>query len=237
VTAARVSTSEETELDQSSEGVTAPSRTKVAVVEDHSMVAEGFARIIAAEEDLEFVGTASTLADAMELVKNTSPQVVLMDYHMPDGDGDQATRDVLARFPNTKILMLSGGDGDDLVGRAMEAGCSGFLEKTRPAIDIVTSIRAVIRGELVLRANDLVGLMERIRDGAIGDALTVRELEVLRHLAKGESSEEIATKLFVSVHTVRNHVQNILMKLNAHSKLAAVATATRLGILGLDDIG
>jgi two-component system, NarL family, nitrate/nitrite response regulator NarL len=234
---ARDSTSGMSELEQGLDDTMVLSRTRVAVVEDHSMVAEGFARIIAAEEDLEFVGAASTLADAMELVENTSPEVVLMDYHLPDGDGDQATRDVLARFPNTKILMLSGSDSDDLVGRAMEAGCSGFLEKTRPAIDIVTSIRAVIRGELVLRANDLAGLIERIRDGSTGDALTARELEVLRHLAKGESSGNIAAELFVSVHTVRNHVQNILMKLNAHSKLAAVATATRLGILGLDDIG
>jgi DNA-binding NarL/FixJ family response regulator len=133
--------------------------------------------------------------------------------------------------------MLSGSDDGDLVSRAMEAGCSGFLEKTRPAVDIVTSIRAVSRGELVLRAGDLANLIERIRDGAIGDGLTARELEVLRHLAKGESSEDIAGKLFVSVHTIRNHIQNILMKLNAHSKLAAVATATRLGILGLDDLG
>jgi DNA-binding NarL/FixJ family response regulator len=237
MTTPRVATSEVLEVDEMAEKTTASARTKVAIIEDHSMVAEGFARIVAAEQDLEFVGTAATLADAMRLIESASPEVVLMDYHLPDGDGSQATRDVLERFPNTKILMLSGGDSDDLLSKAMEAGCSGFLEKTRPAIDIVTSIRAVARGELVLRADDLAGLIGRIRDGASGEALTARELEVLHHLAKGESSEDIAGKLFVSVHTIRNHVQNLLIKLNAHSKLAAVATATRLGILGLDDLG
>jgi DNA-binding NarL/FixJ family response regulator len=225
------------EIDELSDEPLWLSRTKVAIVEDHSMVAEGFARIVAAEKDFEFVGTAATLADAMELIESAAPEVVLMDYYLPDGDGSQATRDVLERFPNTKILMLSGSDDEDIVSRAMEAGCSGFLEKTRPAIDIITSIRAVSRGELALRADDLAGLIERIRDGAIGDVLTARELEVLHHLAKGESSEDIAGKLFVSVHTIRNHVQNILMKLHAHSKLAAVAAATRLGILRLDDLG
>ncbi|HEY5273302.1 MAG TPA: response regulator transcription factor [Acidimicrobiales bacterium] len=237
MTPTRVVKSPTDELEPTSSGTAAPARAKVAIVEDHSMVAEGFARIVAAEKDFEFVGTATTLADAMVLVENESPEVLLMDYHLPDGEGDQATRDVLARFPNTKILMMSGSDSDDLLGRAIEAGCSGFLTKTRPAIDIVTSIRAVLRGELAVRANDLAGVIERIREGALGDGLTGRELEVLRHLARGEPSEEIAAKLFVSVHTIRNHVQNILMKLNAHSKLAAVATATRLGILGLDDIG
>jgi DNA-binding NarL/FixJ family response regulator len=233
----RVASPRASEFDTLSDEPLSSPRTRVAIVEDHSMVAEGFARIVAAEKDFEVVGTAATLADAMELIESAAPEVVLMDYHLPDGDGSQATKDVLARFPNTKILMLSGSDDEEIVSRAMEAGCLGFLEKTRPAVDIVTSIRAVSRGELALRADDLAGLIERIRDGGIGDGLTARELEVLHHLAKGESSEDIAAKLFVSVHTIRNHVQNILMKLNAHSKLAAVAAATRLGILRLDDLG
>jgi DNA-binding NarL/FixJ family response regulator len=213
------------------------SRTKVAIVEDHSMVAEGFARIVAAETDFEFVGIAATLAGTMELIEQVAPDVLLMDFHLPDGDGGQGTRDILERFPATKILVLSGDDGDEIMDRALRAGASGFLDKTRPAADIVTSIRAVSRGELVLRAEDLAGLIGRIDSKGVGEELTGRELEVLHHLAKGESSEAISEELFVSVHTLRNHVQNILMKLNAHSKLAAVAAATRLGILGLDDLG
>jgi DNA-binding NarL/FixJ family response regulator len=219
------------------DGETMTTRTRVAIVDDHSMVAEGLARIIAAEDDLECVGIASTLAEAIPLVELSSPDVVLMDFHLPDGDGSQGTRDVLALRPFTKVMMLSGAHGDDLAARAIEAGCSGFLKKTRPASDIVTAIRAVARGELVVSATELAGVLERFRSGAVGASLTAREREVLRHLARGESNEDIANELFVSTHTIRNHVQNILTKLNAHSKLSAVATATRLGILGLSEIG
>jgi DNA-binding NarL/FixJ family response regulator len=225
------------DVDVPSDGGPKLSKTRVAIVEDHSMVAEGFARIIAAEADLECVGIASTLAEAMPLVEHTSPDVVLMDFHLPDGDGSQGTRDILARRPSTKVMMLSGAYGDDLAARAIEAGCSGFLNKTRPASDIVTSIRAVARGELVVSANELAGALERFRSGAVGERLTAREREVLRHLAQGQSNEDIAKELYVSPHTVRNHVQNILTKLNAHSKLSAVAIAMRLGILGLNEIG
>jgi DNA-binding NarL/FixJ family response regulator len=225
------------DVDVPSDGLPTLSKTRVAIVEDHAMVAEGFARIIAAEADLECVGIASTLAEAMPLVEHTSPDVVLMDFHLPDGDGSQGTRDVLARRPSTKVMMLSGAHGDDLAARAIEAGCSGFLKKTRPASDIVTSIRAVARGELVVSADELAGVLERFRSGAVGGSLTAREREVLRHLARGQSNEDIAKELYVSLHTVRNHVQNILTKLNAHSKLSAVAIGMRLGILGLHEIG
>jgi two-component system, NarL family, nitrate/nitrite response regulator NarL len=202
------------DVDVPPDGLPTLSKTRVAIVEDHAMVAEGFARIIAAETDLECVGIASTLAEAMPLVEHTSPDVVLMDFHLPDG-----------------------AHGDDLAARAIEAGCSGFLKKTRPASDIVTSIRAVARGELVVSANELAGVLERFRSGAVGGSLTAREREVLRHLAQGQSNEDIAKALYVSLHTVRNHVQNILTKLNAHSKLSAVAVAMRLGIIGLNEIG
>ena len=224
------------ELDVPAVGGPSPSKTRVAIVEDHSMVAEGFARIIAAEPDLECVGIASTLAEALPLIERTSPDVVLMDFHLPDGDGSQGTRDVLALRPSTKVMMLSGAHGDDLAARAIDAGCAGFLKKTRPASDIVTSIRAVARGELVVSAAELAGVLARFRSGAIGESLTAREREVLRHLARGQSNEDIAKELYVSLHTVRNHVQNILTKLNAHSKLSAVAIAMRVGILGMNEV-
>jgi DNA-binding NarL/FixJ family response regulator len=218
-------------------GETTTAVTRVAIVDDHLIVAEGLSRIIAAEPDLEWVGIASTLAEALPLVERTSPDVVLMDFHLPDGDGSQGTRDVLALRPSTKVMMLSGAHGDDLAARAIEAGCSGFLKKTRSASDIVDAIRAVARGELVVSAQELVGAIERFRSGAVAEGLTAREREVLRHLARGQSNDDIAKDLFVSLHTIRNHVQNILTKLNAHSKLSAVAIATRQGILGLNEIG
>jgi DNA-binding NarL/FixJ family response regulator len=227
----------EGELDLPEDDKTTTAAIRVAIVDDHLIVAEGLARIVAAEPDLECVGIASTLAEAGPLVERTSPDVVLMDFHLPDGDGSQGTRDVLALRPSTKVMMLSGAHGDDLAARAIEAGCSGFLKKTRSASDIVTAIRAVARGELVVSAHELVGAIERLRSGAVAEGLTARERDVLRHLARGQSNEDIAKDLFVSLHTIRNHVQNILTKLNAHSRLSAVAIATRRGILGLNEIG
>jgi DNA-binding NarL/FixJ family response regulator len=201
------------------------------------MVAEGFARIISAESDLECVGIAATLAEAVPLIERTAPDVVLMDFNLPDGDGSQGTRDVLAVRPSTRVMILSGAHGHDLIARAVEAGCSGFLRKTRPASDVVASIRAVARGDLVVSADEFAGVLQGLRSGAIGDSLTAREREILRHLARGESNEDIAKELYVSLHTVRNHVQNLLAKLNAHSKLSAVAIAMRLGIIDVSEIG
>jgi DNA-binding NarL/FixJ family response regulator len=216
---------------------TSLAKARVAIVEDHSMFADGLARIITDEDDFCLVGVAATVADAIALVEQEDPDVVLMDYHLPDGDGVEATKEILKRWPRTKILMLSGGGAHDLVARAIESGCSGFLAKTRPAVDVVAGVRAASRGELVLRSGDLAEALGAIRSGTNGNGMTPRELEVLRHLAKGESTEDIANSLYVSVSTVRNHRQNILMKLDAHSKLAAVAIAARHGLISLDEIG
>jgi DNA-binding NarL/FixJ family response regulator len=212
-------------------------RITVVIVDDHVMFAEGLARIISEERDIEFVGYAMSVAEALALVENQRPQIVLMDFHLPDGDGSEATEKILEHWPRTKILMLSGTGRNDLLARAIEAGCSGFLAKTRPANEAVTAIRAASRGETVLRSDELAGLLDRLHGKATGEPLTARELGVLRILAKGRSTGAIASELFLSVHTVRNHVSNVLMKLGAHSKLEAVAIATRDGIIRLDEIG
>jgi DNA-binding NarL/FixJ family response regulator len=212
-------------------------RITVAIIDDHAMFADGLARIISEECDLEFVGSATSVAEALALVEDKRPQIVLMDFHLPDGDGARATEMILERWPQTKILMLSGIGRNDLLARAIEAGCSGLLAKTRPSVEVVTAIRAASRGETVLRSDALAGLLDRLHGKATGEVLTTRELGILRILAKGRSTGAIASELFLSIHTVRNHVSNILMKLGAHSKLEAVAIATRDRIIGLDEIG
>jgi DNA-binding NarL/FixJ family response regulator len=212
-------------------------KTRVAIVEDHSMVAEGLARIISDEDDFYLVGIAATVAEAVVLIERQAPDVVLMDYRLPDGDGVEATKEILRRWSHPKILMLSGSAGYDLVARAIESGCSGFLAKTRPSGDVIAAVRAAARGELVLRSDEFADALGAIRSGASDDGLTPRELDVLRCLAKGEATDAIAALLYVSVSTVRNHVQNILTKLGAHSKLAAVAVAARHGLIRLDEIG
>jgi DNA-binding NarL/FixJ family response regulator len=207
------------------------------IVDDHRMVAEGLARVISDEDDIELAGVAGTVADALALVDRETPHVVLMDFHLPDGDGAEATEKILQRWPQMKVLLLSGSGTDDLLARSIEAGCSGFLDKTRPTGDIVAGIRAADRGESVVRVEELAGLLAKLSAVRNDDHLTTRELEVLRLLARSHSTEAMAKELFLSLHTVRNHVQNILTKMGAHSKLEAVAIAVRDGILRLDEMG
>ena len=226
------------DMDTPQEGSDAPtSRISVAIVDDHAMVADGLARIVSGESDFELAGLASNVAEALSLIERQTPDVVLMDFHLPDGTGAEATERVLQRWPDTKILMLSGSGAHDLLARAIEAGCAGFLDKSRPGSDVVGAVRAVSRGESVMRSDELAGLLGKLRSKSNGEGLSARELEVLRSLATGRSTDAIASELFLSIHTVRNHVRNILMKLGAHSKLEAVAIAARDGIIGLDEIG
>lgn len=212
---------------------TSEQQITVAVVDDHSMVAEGLSLIISAQSDMSFVGIASTVAEALLLVEKERPQVVLMDYHLPDGDGVDAARQILGRWPETNVVMLTGGGAKDLLARSIEVGCVGLLAKDRPGKDIIAAVRSASRGEPVLRTDELVSLLGRVRNTPKQPEqwLSTRELEVLQLLAEGRSTEKIARDLFISVHTVRNHVRNILFKLDAHSKLEAVAMALRDGIV------
>ncbi|HXZ82271.1 MAG TPA: response regulator transcription factor [Acidimicrobiales bacterium] len=212
-------------------------RIRVGIVDDHAMVAEGLGVLLREERDLEIVGIAATVAEAIELVERRRPHVLLLDYRLPDGDGATAATEILRRWPSTKVVMLSAAGGDELLARSIEAGCSGFLPKDRSGHEVVSAVRAAYRGESLIPTAVLSGLLDRLRrapQGKAGD-LTQREFEVLRLLAKGMSTEGISSLLFLSEHTVRNHVRNILAKLGAHSKLEAVAVAARDGIISLED--
>jgi DNA-binding NarL/FixJ family response regulator len=201
----------------------------VAVVDDHVMVAEMLSFVISSQPDLRLVGTAGGVAEALALVEAERPRVVLMDFRLPDGDGIAAVKLLLERWPDTAVIMLSGTDEHDLLAHAAEAGCVGFLAKDRPIEDVIAAVRAAARGELVFKAGEIALLLSRLRHTPSVDSqlLTSRELEILRLLAKGHSTDAIADELFISVNTVRNHVSKILSKLGAHSKLEAVAIAVR----------
>ncbi len=208
----------------------------VAVVDDHLMVAEMLSLLVSKESDMRLVGTAHNVADAFALAELEHPVVMLMDYRLPDGDGIEAVKRILEKLPDTRIVMLSGSGGNDLLARAIEAGCVGMLAKDRPAEDVLNAVRSAARGELVFRPDEIAMLMGHLRQTQNSDAkwLTSRELEVLKLLAKGYSTEGIADTLFISTNTVRNHVSKILAKLGAHSKLEAVAIATRDKIVELE---
>jgi DNA-binding NarL/FixJ family response regulator len=201
----------------------------VAVVDDHLLIAEMLSKMVEGESDMRFAGTANSVAAASELVDKEHPDVVLMDYRLPDGTGIDAVKNILQRWPETRIVMLSGDSSHDLMVRAIEAGCVGMLAKDRPMDELLGAIRSASKGELVFRADEMNKLLTYFRKSPSNDldGLTTRELEVLQLLAEGVSTDGIAEKLFISINTVRNHVSKILMKLGAHSKLEAVAIAAR----------
>jgi DNA-binding NarL/FixJ family response regulator len=207
----------------------------VAIVDDHVMVGEMLAHTISSQSDLQLAGISPNVGDVLVLVERERPDVVLMDFRLPDGSGIDAVTLILERYPETKIVMLSGSGGNDLLARAIEAGCVGLLGKDRPIGDVLAAIRSAARGELVIRSDEFSSLLSEIRRSPDQNTqlLTARELEVLQLLAQGRSTEKIADELFISINTVRNHVANILNKLNVHSKLEAVAIAAREGLIDM----
>jgi len=162
-----------------------------------------------------------------------APDVVLMDYELPDGTGVDAAERIKAELPDTKVVMVTSYTDEGVLVRAIEAGCSGYVTKHKVIEEVVSAVRAAAAGEALISPAMLARLLPKLRPTkrGVGADLTSREIEVLSLLAEGLANQAIADKLVISVHTVRHHVQNIITKLQAHSKLEAVATAAREGII------
>jgi DNA-binding NarL/FixJ family response regulator len=208
-------------------------RLGVLIVDDHQMFAESLARLLADEQDITVLGIAAGGADALELMDRLHPHVVLLDYHMPEQDGVAVAAEMKRRDPWTMVVMLTGSTEDRVLLAAIEAGCSGFLTKTRAAKEVADAVRAAAAGEALISPALLARLLPKLSRSqrALGADLTERELEVLALLARGSTNKVIASELYLSVNTIRNYVQSVLSKLGAHSKLEAVSTGVREGII------
>jgi len=205
----------------------------ILIVEDQDMVAEAFRRVIDSEDDFSVVGVVGSVHDAVQSARVLHPRVVVMDYGLPDGTGAEATKQIKAEQPDIEVVMLTGLSSGAILGEALEAGCSGFLPKEANFGELITAIRTVIAGRVQVPQDLMIALVAHLRPhpSALGSDLTPREAEVLHLLATGQSTTEIATQLFVSIHTVRNHIANILSKLQANSRLEAVAVAVQQGLI------
>jgi DNA-binding NarL/FixJ family response regulator len=205
----------------------------VIVVDDHQMFAESIARILGAEPDLQIIGIALSMAEAARMADDTRPDIAIVDYQLPDGDGAMAVAAIRAASPGTRALILTGGGDARALDAAIAAGCSGFMTKDKALHELVSAIHVIRTGEMYIPAELLPGLLNRLgpTDPRADRDLTKREREVLSLLANGMSNRAIAADLVVSLNTVRNHVQRIIDKLGAHSKLEAVAIARREGLL------
>lgn len=212
------------------EGTSPPIR--VLVVDDHQVLSGSLALVVDAERDMESVGIARDLAEARTRVVDRAPDVLLLDRRLPDGDGIEAIAELRRLRPEVRVVVLTATDSDQVLVQAIEAGACGFLSKSRGLGEVIDAVRSAAAGEAVISGEMLSRLLPKLtRAGGPSVELTPREQEVLELLAEGKSNAAIAEALFVSVHTVRNHVANLSAKLGAHSKLEALSVAVRNGLL------
>ena len=210
-----------------------PARIRVLIVDDQEIFAQSVVRLLDNNPAFKVVGTAGDVSHAIGAAAAYQPDVVLMDFELPDGDGPQATEQIKALMPDVQVIMLTVRADDEALVRALAAGCSGFVRKDESVESLFRSILAVHEGETIAPPIDLAPLLRRLppTHRGLGAELTPREQDVLRLMAKGLVNKEVARRLGLRLNTVRNHVQNIFYKLEAHSKLEAVAIAVREGLL------
>lgn len=207
-------------------------RIRLVLVDDHAVVTEGLSMLLARFSDLEIVGTASRGADAVGLVDATQPDVVLMDLSMPDVDGVEATRRVMAAHPSARILALTAFVDHRLVTAAMAAGAAGYLLKSVSGDELAAAIRTVASGASILSPDAITFVVGPQNE--VGDDLTPRERDVLDQVALGLSNKQIARELGLSPGTVRIHVSNILAKLRVENRTAAATVARNAGLVTSD---
>jgi len=218
-------------------GTTGPGATgpdvRVLIVDDHEMFASSLRLALSSEPDLDVVGTAATLAQARNLLVTLEPDVVLLDHLLPDGLGVDSISELRRLRPAAQIVVLTAAAEDSMLVMATEAGCAGFLLKTSPLEELVAAVRTAAAGEMLVSSELLARLLGRLRHDRSqpATALTGREREILELIAEGLTNAAIAKRLFISVNTVRNHVQSLLAKLGAHSKLEALSVAVRDGLV------
>ncbi|HEX8627512.1 MAG TPA: response regulator transcription factor [Catenuloplanes sp.] len=211
---------------------------RIAVADDQELVRAGFEMILAAQPDLEIVGLAADGAEAITLAGAVRPDVLLLDIRMPRLDGLAALPLILAASPGTKVLMLTTFDLDEYVYDALRGGASGFLLKDVRRDRLVEAVRVVAGGDALLDPTvtrrliaDFVAARPSPTPTAAADLLTTRERETLLLLARGRTNAQIAAELFISEHTVKTHVANVLMKLNLRDRIHAVIHAYETGLV------
>ena len=204
---------------------------RVLIADDHHVVRRGLLFFLKTQKDIEVIGEAKNGVEAVGLVENLQPDVVLMDLVMPEMDGIQATQEIKKKWPNVEVLMLTSFSDKDHVLPAIEAGAAGYQLKDIEPDDLVNSIRKIMRGESIIHPVATSQLEETIREEEnlphVKSPLTPRERDVLAELTKGKSNREIASSLFVTEKTVKTHISNIFAKLQVQDRTQAALYAVK----------
>ncbi|MDA8354475.1 MAG: response regulator transcription factor [Firmicutes bacterium] len=212
----------------------------VILVDDHAVLRDGLSNIISLEEDMEVVGQANSGAEALQMIDELNPDVVLMDINMPGMSGVEAIRRIRSKNTKVAVLVLTMFDRDEYLYESIRAGATGYLLKDAPSGDVIEAIRSTYRGESTLHPIMARKLLDNISGGkktdrgSSEDSLTPRELDVLNLMVKGLSNKEIAEQLFISDKTVKIHVSNILKKLRVKSRSQAIIHAIQHELVLLD---
>jgi two-component system, NarL family, response regulator LiaR len=201
---------------------------RVVFVDDHEMVRIGVSSYLSAQPDIEVVGEADNGKTAIPMVLELRPDIVLMDLVMKEMDGIEATRQIIAEWPEAKIIIVTSFLDDEKVYPALEAGATSYMLKTSKASEIANAVRATYHGQSVLEPEVTGKMMMKMRqknDVVPHEELTSREMEILLLMAEGKSNQEIADHLFIALKTVKTHVSNILSKLQVQDRTQAVIYA------------
>jgi DNA-binding NarL/FixJ family response regulator len=207
-------------------------KTRVLIVEDHQVVAEGLAALINDQDDMTVVGHSGSVSESIAKTAELKPELVLIDFRLTDGTGADAATGIRAVRPETKLIFLTREDSDAARFAALEAGASAFIHKSRAAQEVVDAIRTVAQGGSLFTPRSIAQLLNSRREvEAQLERLTPREKEVLRLMAEGTASRDIASKLGISYTTVRTHIRSLGSKLGVHSKLEAILKARELALV------
>jgi NarL family two-component system response regulator LiaR len=227
-------------------------KIRVLLVDDHAILREGIRFLLTSSGEVDVVGEAGDGIEALELVENLQPDAVLMDISMPRMNGIEATKELKKRQPNLPVLILSMYDSDEYVVPILKAGAAGYVLKRAAAQDLVSALKAVVSGQVILdptvaqmvmanlsEAGSQTTPASRERDEAAVQSLvhlTEREREVLTLIATGLTNQEIADKLYISIKTVQAHRANLMEKLDLHAAVDLTKFAIRSGLISLDDL-
>lgn len=208
----------------------------IVIVDDHEMVREGLKAILMNEPDFSIIGDAGNAAQALELVERLRPDIVLLDVRLPDASGIEVCRTITTQFPETSVIILTTFTDEQLVAQCVQAGARGYIVKDIERFDLKRSIRAVARGEAAIDTKAAVAVLAQLRrtlpqQEQSVEPLSSQQLAILRLVAQGLSSREIATQLYLSENTVKGYVQEILHRLNVKNRTEAVMMAVKQGWL------
>jgi len=217
--------------------------TKILIVDDHVLFREGLASLIDKQSDFKVVGEAGSVLEASQQARTLLPDLILMDFSLPDGTGADAARVILEELPDVDIVFITVHESDEFLMEAVCSGAKGYLLKNLPVAKLLDSLRGLARDEAAISRKmtgqllRLISKQEQQQLSGSNDCtlLTTREIEVLREITTGASNQEIAKRLFISVNTVKNHVHNILQKLELDNRHQLTRFAQNQGFVGPED--